>query len=73
VNARVTKASKASRAEAAAAAVRKQDEVQDEGSDYDFDEAFAGEQGKFGALREAGGAGEDSDGEEEGGEGMMED
>ena len=73
VNARVTKASKASRAEAAAAAVRKQDEVQDEGSDYDFDEAFAGEQGKFGALREAGGAGEDSDEGGEGEEGMMED
>jgi nuclear GTP-binding protein len=74
VNARVTKASKASRAEAAAAAVRKQDDVADEGSDYDFDEAFAGEQGKFGALRDARREDEESDeGQEEEEEGKMED
>ena len=77
VNARVTKASKAGRAEAAAAAVRKQQEVGDDGSDYDFDEAFAGEKGSFGALGDADGEGGDDDdkeGEKKGDEeGMEED
>ena len=59
----VTKASKDRRAAAAAAAVRRQDEVGSEGSDYDFEEAFAGEDGRFGALGEDGEDGEE--GEEE--------
>ena len=64
-NARVTKEARASRKEAAAAAVRKQQEVADEDSDYDFNEAFAGEQGQFGALAEQGES-EDESGEEDG-------
>ena len=72
VNARVTKASKANRAEAAAAAARKQQDMADEGSDYDFDEAFAGEKGKFGALQEDGGDDDDDDGAEDE-EGMEQD
>ena len=71
VNARVTKASKAGRADAAAAAVRKQQQAGDDGSDYDFDEAFAGEKGAFGALGED--AGEADENEMDGEEGMEED
>ena len=45
--------------------MRKQQEVADEDSDYDFNEAFAGEQGQFGALAEQGES-EDESGEEDG-------
>jgi len=64
----VSKATKAARAEAAAAAVRKQQAAggDDSGSDYDFAEAFGGEEGgKFGALGE-------EDEEEESGDDMSE-
>jgi len=66
LNPRVTKAAKAKRAEATAAAVRRQAEGGD-GSDYDFDEAFEGEgeDGAYGALKEEGDEDEDEDDEDE--------
>lgn len=64
----VSKATKAQRAEATAAAVRRQQAAggDDSGSDYDFAEAFGGEEGgKFGALKGEGNEGEMSQGESE--------